>query len=160
MPTMSNAYLGIDVAKAKLDVCLLRDKGLAQCSKPKNCLLPNSPEGFEALIQWLNVQKVTDFHVCMEATAHYSNGVARFLVEKGYTVSVVNPAAIRAFAHCELARGKSDKADAGRIARYCSLHRPLKPSSMRWKPRLPVFESNSKRSSNRQTPYAKNANCY
>ena len=124
MPTVSNAYLGIDVAKAKLDVCLLRDKGLAQSSKPKNCLVSNSPEGFEALIQWLNVQKVMDIHVCMEATAHYSNGVARFLVEKGYTVSVVNPASIRAFARCELARGKSDKADAGRIARYCSLHHP------------------------------------
>jgi transposase len=124
---MPIAYLGIDVSKAKLDACLLIDSG-----KLKHTVVSNDPEGFEKLIQWLtqnNVPILGEIHACMEATAHYSQAIAHFLVERGCTVSVVNPAAVRAFARCELARGKSDKADAGRIARYCQMHKPRA-----WKP--------------------------
>jgi len=45
-------------------------------------------------------------------------------VARHVTVSIVNPAAIRAFARTELARAKTDKADAARIARYCKMHEP------------------------------------
>lgn len=120
--TASTVYLGIDVSKAKLDACLLREG-----FKSKHVIVSNDRDGFENLIQWLtenNAATPGEIHACMEATAHYSQAVARFLTERGCTVSVVNPAAVRAFARCEMARGKSDKADAGRIARYCQMHKP------------------------------------
>jgi transposase len=53
----------------------------------------------------------------MEATGAYSQPLADFLVAKGYSVSVVNPAKIKAYAKSELSRAKTDKADAKLIAR-------------------------------------------
>lgn len=113
------AYLGIDIAKQTFDVALLTQDG-----RPKPKRFPNAPEGFEQLRLWLRQQMVQTMHACLEATAHYGDALARFLVQEGHTVSIVNPAAIRAFARTELARAKTDKADAARIARYCQMHRP------------------------------------
>jgi transposase len=42
----------------------------------------------------------------------------------GDPVSVVNPARIKAFGESELARNKTDKLDAGLIARFCRAHVP------------------------------------
>lgn len=60
----------------------------------------------------------------MEATGAYSQPLADFLVAKGYPVSVVNPAKIKAFAKSELSRAKTDKADAKLIARYALAMQP------------------------------------
>ena len=50
-------------------------------------------------------------------------------------MSVVNPAAVRAFAKSQLKRTKTDKADARLIARFCALHRPAP-----WNPPAPHLE--------------------
>ena len=116
------AYLGIDISKATFDVALLRDE-----DKPKSKRFINQEEGFRQLEAWLLQQLVNDpssVHVCLEATSHYGDAVAVYLHERGYTVSIVNPAAVRAFAKSELARTKTDKADAARIARFCRAHQP------------------------------------
>jgi len=121
------AHLGIDIAKATFDVALLTAEGKI---KPKH--FDNSQTGFSHLETWLHQQFVTDpatLHICMEATGHYGHTLARYLHERGYCVSVVNPAATRAFSKCELARTKTDKADAARIARFCRAHQPR-----RWEP--------------------------
>jgi transposase len=60
----------------------------------------------------------------MEATGAYSQPLADFLVAKGYPVSVVNPAKIKAYAKSELSRAKTDKADAKLIARYALSMQP------------------------------------
>ena len=60
----------------------------------------------------------------MEATGAYSQPLANFLVAKGYSVSVVNPAKIKAYAKSELSRAKTDKADAKLIARYARSMQP------------------------------------
>jgi transposase len=44
----------------------------------------------------------------------------------GHTVSIVNPARIKGFAQSELVRNKTDKIDAGIIARFCP---DMKPKS-------------------------------
>jgi transposase len=122
MAAAVTAHLGIDIAKATFDVALLTADGKV---KPKR--FDNSPAGFSRLETWLKQQFVSDpaaLHVCMEATAHYGQTLARYLHERGYCVSVVNPAATRAFARSELARTKTDKADAARIARFCRAHQP------------------------------------
>ena len=63
-------------------------------------------------------------HACLEATGTYGDALARTLHAHGHTVSVVNPARIKAFAQTQMARAKTDKADALLIARFCALHRP------------------------------------
>ena len=73
----------------------------------------------------------------MEATGAYSQPLANFLVAKGYSVSVVNPAKIKAYAKSELSRAKTVKADAKLIARYArsmqpGLWTPPPPAIRRW----------------------------
>lgn len=122
---MPLASLGIDIAKLSFDAALLSSDG--KDVKPIHRTFSNDEGGFQALTDWLQQNRVTDpaqLHTCLEATGHYGATLARFLVDWGCTVSVVNPAAIRAFARTELSRAKTDKADAARIARYCRMHQP------------------------------------
>ena len=116
---MSTAYLGIDIAKLTFDIALLSADGIAKHKK-----LPNTPEGFAQLDQWLAQQMVSDLHVCMEATGHYGHALAHHLHQAGWKVSVVNPAGPSAFARSQLSRTKTDKADARRIAQFCQSHTP------------------------------------
>jgi transposase len=112
--------LGIDVAKAKLDVALLWPGE----GKVRSKVVDNTPQGFEVLSAWLAKHEVTELHVCMEATGTYWEAVAEYLCDAGYTVSVVNPAQIRAFAMACLVRTKTDKVDARLIAEFCLARRP------------------------------------
>ena len=49
----------------------------------------------------------------------YGEGVAEYLYSQGYTISVVNPARIKAYAASQLQRNKTDKLDAALIADFC-----------------------------------------
>lgn len=115
---MSEAILGIDMAKQKFDVALLVN------GKIKHKTLKNNKEGFEMLSQWLQKQGVEHIHACLEATGTYGDNLAAFLHDAVHTVSMVNPARIKGFAQSELIRTKTDKVDAGLIARFCLAMRP------------------------------------
>lgn len=111
------AVLGIDISKLNFDVALLA----TPAGKPRHKAFPNTEEGFHKLQQWLNEQQV---HACLEATGSYGNALARFLHERGHTVSVVNPVRIKGFGQAQMSRTKTDKADALLIARFCQMHQP------------------------------------
>jgi transposase len=53
-----------------------------------------------------------------------ARALALFLLQANYKVSVVNPAAVRAFAGAGLSRTKTDKVDAELIARFCLAQKP------------------------------------
>ncbi|MDL1872948.1 IS110 family transposase [Deltaproteobacteria bacterium PRO3] len=116
---MLQAFLGIDVAKHKVDVVLLKEQ-----NKLKHKAITQTPEGFAELQSWLLKQGVVQVHACLEATGSYSEDLAIFLQEQGHRVSVVNPARISAFAKSQLARNKTDKIDAELIARFCQTQNP------------------------------------
>jgi transposase len=124
---LSVAALGIDIAKLKFDVCLIKPNG-----KAKHKVLANTQHGFEQLVRWLDSHQVADLHACLEATGSYGEPLALFLFEAGFLVSVANPAAVRAFANAGLSRTKTDKADAELIARFCLAQRPRA-----WQPPAP-----------------------
>lgn len=111
--------LGIDIAKLKFDVCLIKPNG-----KAKHKVFANTRHGFEQLVRWLDSHHATDLHACLEATGSYGESLALFLFEAGFTVSLVNPAAVRAYANAGLSRTKTDKADAELIARFCLAQQP------------------------------------
>ena len=121
------AALGIDIAKLKFDVCLIKPNG-----KAKHKIFANTRHGFEQLIAWLDSHPVSDLHACLEATGTYGEPLALFLFEAGCLVSLVNPAAVRAFANAGLSRTKTDKADAELIARFCLAQQPTA-----WSPPAP-----------------------
>jgi transposase len=111
--------LGIDVSKLKLDLALRRGDG-----KWRTKVVDNTPEGLTALAAWLVKQEVSAVHACMEATGTYWEAAAECLTEAGHTVSVVNPAQIKAFGAARLARTKTDKVDARLIAEFADTHHP------------------------------------
>jgi transposase len=116
---MTEPALGIDIAKLKFNVCLINPEG-----KLKHRVFPNTLTGFEHLLDWLSKQGIERVHACLEATGTYGESLSLFLHEAGHTVSVVNPAAIKAFAQSRLSRTKTDKVDAELIARFCLAQAP------------------------------------
>ncbi|WP_154920648.1 IS110 family transposase, partial [Klebsiella michiganensis] len=112
-------FIGIDVAKAKLDVDILRPDGRHRCKKFDNTL-----SGHEALVRWLRGHDVNRAHVCMESTSTYMEDAAAHLSDAGYTVSIINPALSKAFAQSEGLRSKTDKVDARMLAHFCREKRP------------------------------------
>jgi len=117
---MEQFYLGIDVAKGKLDCALQLPNGKFRSKAG----LPNTLKGFAELDHWLQAHQVSRVHVCMEATGIYWEAIAEHLSNAGHTVSVVNPFQIKSFAGSCLARSKTDKIDARLIARFCAERRP------------------------------------
>ena len=118
---MNLPALGIDVAKLKFDACLSRPD-----SKLRHKSFPNSPAGFAQLTAWLARHGAAQVQACLEATGTYSEALALHLHGAGHRVSILNPAVIKAYAESRLTRTKTDKVDAGLIARYAlSEHPPL-----------------------------------
>jgi transposase len=116
---MQTFHLGIDVAKAKLDCALRLPTG-----KVRTKVVENNLKGFKVLIEWLSKQGATTAHVCLEATGVYGEAVAEVLAAHGMTVSVINPAQIKAFGASRLVRTKTDQVDARLIAAFCAERSP------------------------------------
>jgi transposase len=116
----TGCWVGIDVAKSKLDVAWLDERG-----KLKNHVFTNDAKGHAALIVWLH-DRTSDGtpRVCMEATGPYGEAPAIALADAGFVVSVVNPARIKGFAQSELLRNKTDRADAALLARFGQTMQP------------------------------------
>lgn len=112
-------FVGIDVSKHTLDAALLKAEG-----KPRHKVFANSSEGHQQLLAWLQAQRVTVAHACLEATGTWAEAIALALHEAGHQVSLVNPALIHAFGRSQLKRTKTDKADAQLIAHFCQMHQP------------------------------------
>jgi transposase len=111
--------VGLDIAKAKVDVCLRLPTG-----KWRSKVVANSVAGFEELVAWLGRHGAAHAHACMEATGAYWEALAEHLSDAGYAVSVVNPAQIKAYGAALGVRSKTDAADAKLIAQFCAARPP------------------------------------
>ena len=98
---------GLDIGKAWLDAALA-DGDIHQ-------RFANTAAGILDLIAWLKPHGVT--RVGMEASGNYERDVREALEAEGYEVIVHQPQEIRAFARFRRLRAKSDKIDAGIIAK-------------------------------------------
>jgi transposase len=120
--------LGVDGAQASFKACLRWEEGV------RTRTFSNKEEGFQELVDWMGDAGADSVHVCMEATGRYNEPLARWLVERGYEVSIVNARAIKAHAASQMKRNKTDKIDAMMIADYCWKNMPpqwIPPSSAR-----------------------------
>ena len=108
MDGTSHAFVGIDVAKHSLDVCVLNED---RCFT-----LTNDVDGFRRLLDQLPA--AGDCLVVMEATGGYQHRVVGALVAAGHTVTVVNPRQVRDFARGLGILAKTDRLDARVIARF------------------------------------------
>jgi len=124
-------YLGMDVAKAKLDCCLLLDEDGV---KRKTKSVANSRFGVADFLAWIGKHHVSvaELHVIMEGTGVYHEQAALALADAGVTVSIVNPAQVKDFGRGLAVRTKTDGMDSFVLARYGAL---LKPAA--WIPPAP-----------------------
>jgi transposase len=121
--------LGIDISKRDFHAALLDGDRTARKS------FPNSNKGFEQLETWLHHRNVDNVVACMEATGSYWYALAKYLFNGGYSVAVINPRRIKAFAESELIRAKTDAVDAALIARFAATQQ-----FQLWKPLAPEIE--------------------
>jgi len=112
---------GIDTGKRKLDVAL--DGSSEQLQ------IDNSPEGYQALLDWLRRHRVK--RIGIEASGGYEQAVVAELRQKRFVVVVFQPAQVRAYAKFRLQRAKNDKIDAVLIA-ACTAAVRWRPSHPRW----------------------------
>lgn len=106
MMKTSTAVAGIDTAKDKLDIAV---QGQASHWRVENTL-----RGWKQLGS--DLAKAGVSRVGIEATGGYERGVVRHLREAGFTVLVLQPIQVRAFARVRLRRAKNDALDAALIA--------------------------------------------
>lgn len=111
---MANLYIGIDVAKATLDVAIGSDGEVVQ--------VENSEGGIARLIERLRESAPT--LVVLEATGGYESLVAGALAGQGIAVAVINPRQVRDFAKATGVLAKTDRIDARVLARFADAVRP------------------------------------
>jgi len=99
---------GIDAGQRSLDI------GLAPSGRTFR--LPNTAAALGPLLERLQRDGVQ--RVVLEAADTYAQPVAHALDAAGFAVGVVNPRRIKAFREAEGKRAKTDRLDAGLIARF------------------------------------------
>ena len=126
--------IGVDVSKKTLDVALYRGKVDWNDGHIK---VDNNSSGYKELKRWLRLKNAekSRLRICMEATGLYTHDFRSWLEQEGITYYVVDPKRMHHFAPPQSIKGirqtKTDKADAFRIAIYCSLlHDSMEPSRL------------------------------
>jgi transposase len=110
MTQTNTTTAGIDTAKAKLDI--------AVHGRTQRWQVENSRHGWRRLAAELSKAGVT--RVGIEASGGYERGIVGHLREKGFTVLVLQPIQVRAYARVHLRRAKNDALDAVLIAACAS----------------------------------------
>jgi transposase len=111
VPVHVPVHVGIDVSKARLDVCLLPSE--------QTFGIDNSDDGIARLIAML--QQHTVALVLLEATGRHERRAASALLEAGFNVAVVNPRQARDFARSLGKLAKTDAIDAKILAEFARL---------------------------------------
>lgn len=110
----NNVFVGVDVSKAALDVCLRPQE--------KNRRFDHDDDGIQQLVDWLQAYRVQQ--VCLEATGGLERRLVNTLQKAGFSVAVVNPRQIRDFARAMNRLAKTDRIDAGVIALFAEKMEP------------------------------------
>lgn len=106
------SFVGIDVSKARLDVCLL-----TTAQKRFSFAADNTPGGVASLLDRLREQDGVAL-VVIESTGRYERRCAAELMEAGFEVAIVNPRRPRDFARATGQLAKSDAIDAFVLAQF------------------------------------------
>jgi len=112
------AFVGIDVSKHKLDVCLLQtDEKQGSCQ-----VFDNNVKGIKTMINWLGKLSTSakeEYLFCLEYTGIYTMPLCCYLSEQQYLFAMVP--ALEIARSIGIRRGKTDKADASAIAKYAQI---------------------------------------
>lgn len=105
---MKNCFVGIDVSKDTIDICLLKDL-------QESLVIKNSKRDILKFIK-SKLKDGFNYYICFENTGKYSWLLTELLIELDFKVYLVNPLHLKR--SMGLVRGKNDKIDAIRIANF------------------------------------------
>lgn len=108
-----DVFVGIDVSKARLDVCVWPETHAA---------FDNTPDGRVALVAWVTAREPSV--IVLEPTGGYERALVVALTEAGLRVAVVNARQVRDFARALGVLAKTDTLDAAVLARFAQAIRP------------------------------------
>lgn len=111
---MDYTTIGIDVSKAKLDICFLISGEMITVS--------NDNEGFAKLLK--RIRRYNVDRIVIEHTGNYQKEVVHYLQKHHFMVCVVNPGNVRNFAKAAGIIAKTDKIDAYVLAKYGEMFKP------------------------------------
>jgi transposase len=128
-------FIGIDVSKLSLDICVLAGK-----EKVKSVIIENDPKALNAFWKELS-RSCKDFSTskilcCLEHTGIYNEHLLSFLSARKVDICLENPTHIKLSGG--LLRGKNDQVDAWRIAIYAYRE---KESLRLWEAPRPVIKT-------------------
>jgi len=112
-------YVGVDVAKAYLDVAWAGQSGR----------VPNDVLGRSALVERLS-QIGGSVQVICEASGGYERGLLQALQDAGMKVSLVQPSRVRQFARASGILAKTDCIDARLLCRFGQAMRPAATAAL------------------------------
>ena len=120
-------FIGIDISKKTLDIVIYDQENK---KAKKYFKVSNDNKGFKEIVKTFRIEKIklTEAFICLEYCGVYGLSIGFFLNNK-IDFCFCSPLHIK---RClGLTRGKNDKLDAFKIARFCYLYRDeLTPSSM------------------------------
>jgi transposase len=123
-------FLGLDVAKAKADVCLLAPDG-----KSFEESFANTRAGYASLLAWLEKRARGLLRAGLESTGPYARPWCQLLHAAGHAVFLLNPARPKAYGQALGLRNKTDRVDARLLARFVA-----EQKARRWSPPAPDHE--------------------
>jgi transposase len=112
-------YVGIDVSKSSLEVCILREDDRQE---GESFVVSNDQEGVQEMLSRLEGASVE--LAVMEATGRYERLAATMLAASSISVAIVNPRQARDFAKAIGQLAKTDKIDAFVLARFAKAVEP------------------------------------
>lgn len=115
-------YLGVDVAKAHLDVDWNANRRH----------LPNNQQGIKTLLAWMS-QSSIPLHVICEASGGYERALVEALHKNNQTVSLVQAGRVRKYAQASGILAKTDQIDAAVLSAF---GRSMQPEPTRPKSQL------------------------
>lgn len=111
---IQKAYIGIDVSKLTIDVSIITQQGVHDYQQ-----FENNIKDFKRMELWLKKTKSFSFAeslFCMEHTGLYTRELVSFLLQ--HDAKVWMESALHLKRSMGMTRGKNDKVDSYRIARY------------------------------------------
>lgn len=111
---MTEITIGADISKDHIDLYSLPN---GQTLK-----VANDRKGFAAILKWIGTKRVV--RIVYEPTGPYHKAFERFMMVQGVALSKVNPRLARRFAEATGRLAKTDRIDAGLLARYGALLEP------------------------------------
>lgn len=111
---MTDITIGADISKDHIDLYSLPDG--------QRLKVTNDRKGFSAILKWIGAKNVE--RIVYEPTGPCHRAFERFMAANGLPLSKVNPRLARRFCEATGRLAKTDRIDAGLLARYGALLEP------------------------------------